>query len=106
MPIQLTTAISVGDLEAGSLTHVKITRFAVDVQNGEIDLIVTFGRIVESAFVPTGVKRPDQFCIRGADYTSIVAATASAQGAILYDEVATNLYQWLIDNNHFAGTIV
>lgn len=109
MPIQLTTAISGGDFESGSLTHAKINFFAISVQNQVINFRVQLGRIVEDQFqaaqlLHSGTVR--DFEITGEDYSTIVAATASAQGAILYDEFAAALYQWLLDNSHFVGSIV
>lgn len=110
MPIQLTTAISGGDFEPGMLTHAKIMQFTMSPNVQKISLRVHLGGLVagvfqSAAFPHVGTTVRDHE-IEGQEYNTIIAATASAQGANLYDEVSSALYQWLLDKGHFVGTIV
>jgi len=110
MPIQLTTAISGGDFEPSPLTHAKIVFFATNLIDSLIEIRVMLGSVANGNFIPAQIQNfgttVKAFTISGSDYTTLIATTASAQGVILYDEVAEKLYQWLLTNNHFAGTIV
>jgi len=110
MPIQLTTAISGGDFEPLPLTHAKIVFFATNLIDSLIEIRVMLGAVANGNFVPAEIQNfgttVKAFTISGSDYSTLLASTASAQGAILYDEVAAALYQWLLTNNHFAGSVV
>jgi hypothetical protein len=110
MPIQLTTPVSGGDFEPAALTHAKIVSFTLTVELKKILLRAQLGSMANSVFQPAayltvGATVRD-FEVAGEEYDTMVATEASAEGAVLYDEVSIALYQWLIDKGHFAGTIV
>jgi hypothetical protein len=108
--LQLTNPYNVGDVDPnGPYTHAKILQFDVNLEHQHIHFVVQLGTISEEAFVK-GIRAKNttmrNFDIQGDDYLAIVAKTTSAQGVPIYDEVARELYQWLIDSGHFVGTNV
>lgn len=109
MPIQLTSAFDPGDAGSGTLTHVRISDFRVNLDFKQIRLAVKHGTYVESIWTQgiaiRNVTQKD-FSIQGDDYTTIITKLTSAADVSIYDEVARELYQWLLDNEHYAGTIV
>lgn len=106
MPILLTTPYDPGDNNPGvTYPRAKITGFSHS--NGVIGFGVTYGDLVDG--VPgtweRGTGSPAKsFTIEGADYSAMVAEVATA-GEKIYDEVARVLYEWLISEGHFAGSI-
>jgi hypothetical protein len=119
MPLQLAIPVSTGDLSANDLTHVKVERFRIDIENKRLEFAVNFGFYNEGIWSP-GEYQPSvrrMFIVRDAapeggeggstDFTDLVAAsTPLTLEEKLYDGVARTLYQWLIDNGHFDGSIV
>jgi len=109
MTIELTTAFDPGDIAEGSYTHVKIVSFFVDLRKGAILIDTLYGVESEGEFTD-GVEVPKatrkRFKLSGSDYTTIVAKLTSAADVPIYDEIARELYQWLLDAEHFAGEIV
>ena len=110
MPIQLTTPYAVGDMDVGSpYSQVKILQLNMNVEGGLIDLVVQHGNTVASVWVPSVAiedKTVRRFRITGTDYDTLVASQSAAVGEVYYDKVAEKLYQWLLDNDHYVGTIV
>lgn len=108
MPIQLTTPMSMGDID-DDYTHVKIIKFEVNLAAQVIEFRTAHGFIDAGDFVlgqNVGQTTRKRFELNGPDFASIITKQTSAAGVLIYDEVARELYQWLIDNGHFAGTIV
>lgn len=108
MPIQLTSSYDTGSLD-GALTHVKVVEWHNVPDSDFINLTVQHGKIVEGNFVrgiPVEGQTVKHFTISGSDYSTMVASTSAAAGEVYYDKVAGLLYQWLLDNSHYAGTIV
>ena len=109
MPIQLTTSITTGDIDPnGPYTQVKIVRFMLDSVQKVVELQCQYGN-TDGEWVPgvnAGATSIKYFYITGEDYTTIVATESAAAEEIYYDKVAETLYQWLIDNEHYVGTIV
>jgi len=123
MALLLTTAVSPGDLEGFDYDRVKIVDFQLKTEAKYIRFVVEYGTIQDSKWVagmfqPVGF--PKDYAIRdmigqvdGAgdpipdvtDFTDMVASLPTDGAELLYDGVARVLYQWLIDNGHFAGTI-
>ena len=108
--LQLTTPYSVGDVDPnGPYTHVKILRFSADLENQHIHFTAQMGTVSGDDFVK-GIRSKKytlrDFNIEGEDYETIISKTTSAQGILIYDEVARELYQWLITKEHYIGTNV
>lgn len=116
MPILLTTAFDPGDLDPGkSYTHVKIVHLEHDVGGGSIRMICKRGYLDGGDFVPGAVSPTmvhqvqDQPSLEppGTDYTSLVSETVVSGdvGGLVYDVNAQHLYQYLLDQGAYAGTI-
>jgi hypothetical protein len=108
MPIQLTASYNSGDIN-GSLTHVKIAEMKIVPDAKRIEAVARMGKIVGGVFqygVAIENVTTKHFTIEGADYDTMIAETSAAADEVYYDEEARLLYEWLIANNHFAGTIV
>lgn len=110
MPIQLTSSYSVGAADSNSpYQQAKIMQFTLYPAGKQIDLAVQLGNTTSGVWT-SGVglegKTVKRFTIIGADYDTMATSASAAAGEVYYDKVAAKLYQWLIDNGHFAGTIV
>jgi hypothetical protein len=109
MPLSLTTPLNVGAFDTTNYTHVKILRFVHDSANSAIHIVAYHGTLSGGVFTPgkemDGVTLK-RFEVIGAGYTTLVGKLTSASGVAIYNEVARELYQWLLDNNHYVGTIV
>ena len=109
MPIQLTTPFDTGAIDSGSYGQVKIIAMNIDLIERKIDLRVQHGNTVNDEWVSGIIVRDitsKDFTIRDTDYTTIIATESEAAEELYYDKVADTLYQWLIDNAHYIGTIV
>ena len=122
MPLQLTTAIDVGDLDSHDYTHVMITDFYLDTRHRAIQVATAEGYLVDGTFVRGEKSRDKRFEImdipeRGVEgepghtaadpqYSDMAGETYGHNSKLLYDDVATALYQWMVDQGHYAGTIV
>jgi hypothetical protein len=106
MPIQLTTAKSVGDLDTNDYTHVKVTLYRHDLQNNQIHLTVQHGYMDGGSFVVGERAESQVVVIEGADYGTLMASLPTDGNEKLYDGVARILYQYMIDQAIFVGTIV
>jgi hypothetical protein len=104
MPIQLTTAFNPGDLDTVTYTQVKITKVYLSLDSKSFEIRCQYGNTVETAWVK-GVVDDRNFNISGTDYDTLIAATPEAEETT-YDAAARELYQWLLDNDKFVGTIV
>lgn len=121
MPLQLTTPIDCGDLDT-DYTHVKVSQFLVSIKNSEVSFHIMVGYMsgddfVEGKFKASQIEdKKDHFVIRnipayGEDpadpqYDNFIGGAYGHDGVLLYDDVASEIYQWLIDNNEYAGAIV
>lgn len=119
MSLRLTTPVSTGDLLGADLTHVKVSRFKLDVERAQLEFFVRLGYYDGELWVPTDYQiqgSQQLFIVRneamedgedGTDFTDLIAGSMpSSLDENLYDGVSRSLYQWLIDNDHFDGTIV
>lgn len=108
MPLQLTTPLDMGAVD-DDYTHVKIMQFGHDSLEGSIEMTLLHGTMSGNDFV-RGKKIPNTtqktFRVTGQDYIDLVSELPANTTETLYDQVAEKLYQWLIDNGHYAGTIV
>ena len=123
MPLLLQTPINVGALDSSNYTHIKIARLLVQPTKSQLSFEVEYGYLsngdwVSGKFQLSSVRSfmisdSPEITIPGG--TTILASTAysdmmdelpdSAQEKI-YDGASRVLYQWLLDNDHFDGTIV
>lgn len=126
MPIQLSSAFSVGDYEASDYTHIRVSSFVVSIKNGTINFEVQYGYYDDGAWVwgkrqppverqfqikdtPANETNPDEITPEDPAYTTIIGASVpNTIDEKLYDGIGRTLYQWLLDNHSdkFAGTIV
>ena len=107
MPITLTTPVDTGDLD-GIYNKVRIAHFDVDINLKSIRVQIQYGRMEGSNWHSAAMRLPKDrnFRIRDADFDTLVAnSQSSASGELVYDLVAANLYQWLIDQGHIVGTV-
>ena len=110
MPILLDSAFAVGDADPTNSPYqeTKIVQFGLFSSDQRIDLVTQMGNTVADVWkpgIPMEGKTVHRFSIDGADYDTLVAKTSDAAGEIFYDKCAEHLYQWLLDNDHFEGTI-
>ena len=108
MPIQLTTSYDSGDID-GELTHVKIPEMKFMPDAKRIELVTRMGKMVGGVFqygVAVENATTKHFIVEDADYDTMIAEMSAGASEVYYDEVARLLYEWLIANNHFAGTVV
>lgn len=109
MPIQLTTAFQTGDADEQDYSHVAIRKVEVRLEADVIRFHTRHGIYSGGVFTPGKILRgqtAQTFELRGSDYTSILSELCSSTDEKVYDEVARVLYEWLIDNEHFSGTVV
>lgn len=108
MPLLLTTPLDMGAVDV-DYTHVKVIAFSVNLVGDFLEISVAHGtEDGEGDFIVgkrVGGVTHKGYELRGADYVTILSKVTSAAGVLIYDEVARELYQWLIDNGHFVGTI-
>ena len=111
--IELTTVFASGDMAADDFTHVRIQSFNVDLAKKQIAIDTLYGTESGGDFV-AGVDVPritrKRFHItnvgEAAEYDAIAAKLTSDADVPIYEEVARELYQWLLDKAHFVGSIV
>lgn len=109
MPIQLTTAFDPGELDVNDYAYAKIEQFIMYPSAKRIEVMTRLGYIDNGVLVygiPLEGKTVKKFVIEGEDYDTMVAEESVASGEVYYDEVSRLLYQWLLDEGHFSGTIV
>lgn len=118
MPLQLTTAkAAVDDANAAvEYTQVKIVGFTILPNDKQIQVTVEYGNTVSDVWqwaMPYGQRLSRMTYVLAnieggvQHYDDIVVAAAStAAGQSAYALAKQSLYQWLIDEGHFAGTIV
>jgi len=106
MPIQLTAAFDPGDVDPGvTYPRVIIKSFLCQPLTQEIAVVCEYGSGSSSSWTP-GVVPTQEFLVSGSDYTTMIAELPDSGLEAIYDGAARVIYQWLIDEGHFAGTIV
>lgn len=116
MTILLTTALthSPGHGAADeTYGEVKVLSFRVWITKAKLEIVTNYGNTVEGVWVG-GKTHPlivvvadhDNTIPATTDYTDLMlAAQCSEAGALLYNEVAESLYQYLLDQELYAGTV-
>ena len=113
MPITLTTPIQTGAVDPnGPYAEVKIVQFTMDTIKKYIWIVCQYGNTVNGNWTPgikAGVAVDKTFGIKDegedTDYTDMVTAVSAAADEVYYDKVKNILYQWLLDKDHYIGTI-
>ena len=108
--ILLTNPLETGDLDAaGAYTHVKVISFVSDPVNKFILIVMQYGKIVSSAFVPGKFSMESQHIIKDVgetlDYTTMVTKMPG-DGETIYQSASRECYQYLLDKNVVVGTLV
>lgn len=111
MSIQLTTPLSVGDLDGNSpYQEAKIIDFKLFSADKRMELVVQLGNTIAGKWTPPvlsmGTITVKRFEISDTDYDTLVATQSLAVGEVYYQKVSEALYQWLLDNGHYVGTII
>jgi len=109
--ILLTTPVDPGAHDPGkTYTHIKIAHLDIYLESRNLNFACNGGYLVGGEYqwgAMEVMETNKTFGIHEADFDNIVANTlTTAAGVRVYDEVANALYQWLLDNGHFAGTLV
>lgn len=106
MPILLTTAYNPGDADPGkTYPRVKIISFSLVPDDKYLDMQLEYGDVSEGNWVPGVAKRIGKQ-ITGAAFDSLAGGSLPLDAnELIYDGASRTLYQWLLDNNIFAGTI-
>jgi NADPH:quinone reductase-like Zn-dependent oxidoreductase len=114
MPIQLTAPKVTGDFDTeavnGQYAEVKIIEQRLNTKGEFIELLLEYGNTDTGAWV-SGKMNPVKVQIvnsmgGGTDYNDIIASLPLDGNEAIYAGAKRVLYQWLIDNGHFAGTVV
>lgn len=110
MPIQLQTPFNIGAADPNSpYSQVKILEFTLRPTLHQIRLLTQYGNTVGGVWVSgVGVSNITvrEYVINDGDYSTMVASASAGAGEVYYDKVSGLLYQWLLDQGHYAGTIV
>jgi hypothetical protein len=122
MALQLTTAIDVGVLDVHDYTHVKIQNCNLDAKNKSIQFNTSEGYMSSGVFQrgmqsrdknfeiynrpAKGIEGQEGYVAADPQYDNLVGDIYGEANVLLYDSVASTLYQWLIDNGHYIGAIV
>lgn len=108
--IQLTTPYDPGSLDPGkSYTHVQIKAFHFSLRNQEIELEVEYGYKENSVFTSgkTKVQRHHikDNALAGTMHWSALVATVGIAGKSVYRQVGEGLYNHLVDEGIYPGTV-
>lgn len=104
MPIQLTTVFAVGDFDTDDYQHVRVVSFTLHSVQNFIEVECQYGNTVNGVWVG-GTKAPEVHKIEGADYAAMVAKLPQG-GETIYQAAGREIYQWLIDQGKYVGTLV
>lgn len=105
MPIQLTTAFNPGDLDNTTYQQVKIPLYITDVLGKNLQIIYQYGNTIDGVWQPGQAGPRRQVTVTGQDYIDIIAELAE-ENETVYEAVSRILYQYLLDKEIVAGTIV
>lgn len=125
MPLQLTTPVSVGGLDpdaaGGEYDQIRIENLEFDFVRKKIGLRCVYGNTVSGDWVSgkkemrIGVQNQEAAYDENGDiiagtsstaYDDVVALLPVDDTTPLYTQVGDTLYQWLIDQGYFVGSVV
>lgn len=109
--ILLTTPYDPGDLDTQSYTHVQIRRFGLDLRRKAIDLEICYGYLDSGNFVE-GKSVAKRMLIKDrpnrtpatTHFTDLIA-TMGVDSKTVYDQAAEGLYNHLISEGLYPGTL-
>lgn len=124
MPVQLATPISMGDL-GDPITHAKIIRYGMELDNQRIHIRIAYGRMSGSVFTAEPIKEPVVVTVRNIqqrgeegepgyqaedlEYDDLMAAATPEEGELTYAAVKRGLYELIMTKSETGcagGTIV
>lgn len=126
MTIALTTPLTYdpGQEWGGTevLNEVKIVEFHVSIAESHLTLVTQYGNTVDGVWIPGSapghditvrnapeILHPDdpELSIPANPAYNILVGTSltSATGVPVYGEVSAGLYQYLLDSEHYVGTV-
>lgn len=104
--IQLTTPFNPGDVDSGrTYPHVKVTEFHFYWTVGIIEVICQYGEQSGNTWSPGKVSNP-AIRFTGTAYTELVSTLCPDDTTPVYVAAYAALYDKLITENHFSGTVV
>ena len=105
MPLQLTTAFNPGDMDPDkTYAQVKIIGYSVNILDRSMSLFCQLGNTVNGAWTPSVV--PVKTINLLSDKFLPLMLQAVVNGETVYNAVSRVLYQHLIDDGTYPGTIV
>lgn len=124
MPVQLTTPIVAGGLDATTDEYaaLKIIKFEMDLNRGSILLTCEYGNTVSNVWTPAGlsdrfryvqiinhpavgVEGEEGYVPASPDFTDLMAISEPEEGETTYQAVRRGIYQYLIDKGIALGSI-
>lgn len=110
MPLQLTTPFDSGNFDTVDYEYVKIVEFTLNTSKKFIKIVCEYGNIVDDVWTHSDMS-PTQIHIiadtlEDSHFSDLVSTTPPDTTSSIYDHAATKLYQWLIDQDVYSGTIV
>lgn len=114
MPVLLTTAYDSGVID-GTHPRMRLYRVNIDMHEQACELILEFGNVVSSVWVPSAKLDKEIFVLRnvydaagdpvaGEQHWDSIVSALSNDGEKVYDAIARLAYQWLIAEGHVDGT--
>jgi len=105
MPIQLTTPLPViPELDPSVTAYNQVTIISFNYRANKLELVCVYGNTQSGEWRSGNIPRRT-FVIEGAEFTSIIAEMPQA-GETLFQGASRVLYEYLIDNGHYSGTII
>lgn len=107
MPVLLTTPWNPGDADpAKTYPRAQISALTIKPKEGAIHIVVEFGNVVDNEWVRGDASPQKAYLVSGTDYDTMIAETTEEGDAgVIYTAAKRVAYEWLIANNHLAGTI-
>ena len=107
MSILLNTPLNPGDLDPGVVSgyqEVKILSFKLDTERNRIELNCAYGNTVSGIF-KRGIAQDNFYVITNSGYQELIASGTPEEGETIYEAAGRELYEWLLSNGYFLGTI-
>ena len=110
MPIQLTSSVTIPGEVGNPYTHVRVKSLQVDIDGSALQFNVAYGKYNNSVWEWTTRLPPTPFILldndAGPAFTNFVSSHVTNTNELTYDAVARGIYEWLLDNNKYVGTLV
>lgn len=114
MAILLTTPLDTGDIDSVDYAEAKMLEFVWDGNSEQMRLLMQYGNTVSGEWIPGKpfngpvYSNPQYHLITGQAYVDCVSeyCTCSGTPVLVYENVKNILYQYLVDQDIYPGTIV